>query len=264
MRCKLSARSACPQYTYTLSSPLPLTLTRAAASHCVHSFTLSKLTGHASTRIGWAIVTDAHVASRMQAFVDVLGGKPRENQLRAIAALQHVNAHRGEIFSVARALMLNRWRRLEAIFANQTATVGEAEGSSRRRRLDDAEGNVSSADGGAGGAAATDAGTAGGVSASTPLFSLEPRCPAGPDSFTGEESYEASPAYAWVELKSTARYGGDAMAAMASVGIHGRSGEKFGSPVRYVRLQLLMRQQTFDILCEKLQVLLRGELAYSD
>ena len=88
---------------------------------------------------------------------------------------------------------------------------------------------------------------------------LEPREPPSPDAFSGAEAYEASPAYAWIELTDTSRFGGDATAAMASVGIKGRPGGAFGAPARFVRLQLLMREETFEILAAKLERLLRGE-----
>ena len=45
-------------------------------------FTLSKMTGHASTRIGWAITSSREVAEQMDRFVrSATLGMPRENQL---------------------------------------------------------------------------------------------------------------------------------------------------------------------------------------
>ena len=40
--------------------------------------------------------------------------------------------------------------------------------------------------------------------------------------------------YAWIELTDASRFGGDATAAMASVGILGRAGVQFGASKRYV------------------------------
>jgi len=88
------------------------------------------------------------------------------------------------------------------------------------------------------------------------LFKLENRDAPATDCFSGEKSYESSPAYAWVELMSESAYGGDALRAMASVGIEGRPGTLFGATRHFVRLELLMREQTFEIMCEKLQELM--------
>mmetsp|Transcript_67401 Transcript_67401/g.185762 ORF Transcript_67401/g.185762 Transcript_67401/m.185762 type:complete len:177 (-) Transcript_67401:2606-3136(-) len=55
--------------------------------HDVALFTLSKLTGHAGTRIGWAVTRDETVATRIAAFVKNAGELPRENQLRGLAVL---------------------------------------------------------------------------------------------------------------------------------------------------------------------------------
>ena len=189
----------------------PITSPVSYGNDTVALFTLSKMTGHASTRIGWAVVSDPAVAARMRKYVGTTTfGSPRENQLRAIAALEHVIATRGRIFTHARTLMLGRWRRLERIFSAQAAP---------------------------------------------PLFRLQNRSAAGHDTFSGEDDYEPSPAYAWVELTSAGRFGGDAMSAMASVGILARPGSLFGADRAHARLQLLMREQTFDILCEKLGAL---------
>ena len=47
-------------------------------------------TGHAGTRIGWALTRDAAVARRLKAFISAAGELPRENQLRALAVLSHL------------------------------------------------------------------------------------------------------------------------------------------------------------------------------
>jgi len=169
-------------------------------------FTLSKLTGHASTRLGWALTSSPDVAARLRGFVNSVSfGVPRENQLRAIAALEHLASHHADILTYARARMLSRWHRLEAIFAGSR-------------------------------------------------FEVEVRDAPETDSFSGELAYEASPAYAWVRLTDDSPpYDGDAAAAMASVGIAGRPGDLFGATKRHVRLELLMREQTFGIMCDKLE-----------
>ena len=96
----------------------PITAPVAYGNDTVALFTLSKMTGHASTRIGWAVTPDKRVADALGQFVEKATlGIPRENQLRAIAVLEHVVSHRGAIFGYARQLMLSRWVRLEGIFA---------------------------------------------------------------------------------------------------------------------------------------------------
>jgi len=149
-------------------------------------------------------------------------GSPRENQLRALAVLEHVVGSGGEIFTFARGRMLRRWERLEALFAS-LPEAGQPE---------------------AGQEAA--------------LFSLEPRDAPATDAFSGEVEYAPSPAYAWIKLNSAEAFGGDALAAMAAYGIVGRSGREFGAEPCHVRLELLMREQTFELLIAKLEELLRA------
>ena len=191
-------------YLWPHFTAIPRTPT-AHGNDTIALFTLSKMTGHASTRIGWAICSNPIHAAKLTQFINtVTFGSPRENQLRAIAALEHANAHHGEIFTFARNLMLSRWQRLEEIFEGQSA------------------------------------------------YRLEPREAASYDSFSEAEGYEPSPAYAWVELVG----GGDAAAAMAAAGITGRSGAEFGASPAFVRLELLMREETFGLLADKLRAML--------
>ena len=83
-------------------------------------FTLSKMTGHAGTRLGWAITRDAEVARRMSRFVaQTTGSVPREVQLRANALLDHIVQTDGRIFRLASDEMQRRWDALNAIFAGQ-------------------------------------------------------------------------------------------------------------------------------------------------
>ena len=173
----------------------------APPNRTVGLFTLSKLTGHASTRIGWALTPDADVAAAMRRFVQVSTlGVPRESKSRAATLLEHVNEHGGEILSFARDLMLGRWERLEACFASSTS------------------------------------------------FSLQAREVASRDSWSAADGYAPSPAYAWIQQLD----GGDATASMRAAGIVGRSGAKYGATDAYVRLELLMREATFDVMLGKL------------
>ena len=83
-------------------------------------------------------------------------------------------------------------------------------------------------------------------------YQLDARDAATADVFSGAASYAPSPAYAWVRKMD----GGDCELAMRCVGIISRPGDQFGASTDFVRLELLMREQTFDILLEKLKTLL--------
>ena len=64
--------------------------------------------------------------------------------------------------------------------------------------------------------------------------------------------------YAWIELRDRSLHNGDATAAMRSVGLKTRSGDQFGAGVHFTRLELLMREETFTIVAEKLHTLLHA------
>ena len=182
----------------------------AYSNSTVALFTLSKMTGHASSRIGWAITPSAAVAERMRTFLAVVAlGVPREPQLRAAAILEHVVAHDGEIFGYARQRMLARWKRLEALFGRPAFRAA---------------------------------------------WRLEPRDPPKLDRFSGEVAYEPSPAYAWLLYLVATNV--TAPAAMLKVGVAGRSGLGYGKDDRFIRLELLMRDVTFDAMMRKLERLM--------
>ena len=82
-------------------------------------FTLSKMTGHAGTRLGWAITKDAEVARRMAEFIKMTTNSlSREVQLRANALLTHIVKTDGKIFNYAADEMERRWDKLTSIFGN--------------------------------------------------------------------------------------------------------------------------------------------------
>jgi L-tryptophan--pyruvate aminotransferase len=108
-----------PQYT---------PITRAAA-HDIMLFTVSKVTGHDGTRLGWALVRDRDVAKKMVYFVDrATIGVSKDSQLRAAKILAVVSdAYDGEddarlrLFDFARRCMAERWRALRAAVAGTGA-----------------------------------------------------------------------------------------------------------------------------------------------
>ncbi|XP_059281172.1 tryptophan aminotransferase-related protein 4-like [Lycium ferocissimum] len=82
-------------------------------------FTLSKLTGHAGSRFGWAIVKDKAVYERMVEYIDLnTYGVPRETQLRALKLLNVVlQGDRREMFRFAHTTMKSRWEKLTNILS---------------------------------------------------------------------------------------------------------------------------------------------------
>ncbi|XP_008239306.1 PREDICTED: tryptophan aminotransferase-related protein 2 [Prunus mume] len=101
-----------PQYT-------PIS---SAADHDLTLFTVSKATGHAGTRIGWALVKDPEVAKKMIKFIELSTiGVSRDSQLRAARILEVIinssqNPGRPEsgesFFKISHHLMAERWQLL--------------------------------------------------------------------------------------------------------------------------------------------------------
>ncbi|CAO2204718.1 unnamed protein product [Urochloa humidicola] len=100
-----------PQYT-------PIT---KRADHDIMLFTVSKSTGHAGTRIGWALVKDRDVAKKMTKFIELNTiGVSKDSQLRAAKVLRAVSdayevpgarqEHR--LFDYGRRKMVERWSML--------------------------------------------------------------------------------------------------------------------------------------------------------
>ncbi|KAG4205992.1 hypothetical protein ERO13_A04G136350v2 [Gossypium hirsutum] len=93
------------------------------ADHDAMLFTFSKATGHAGTRIGWAIVKDKVIAAKMVKFIEVSSiGVSREAQLRAAKILGVIADdcrnpdHKGEnLFQYGRHLMSERWGKLREV-----------------------------------------------------------------------------------------------------------------------------------------------------
>ncbi|CAN1335058.1 Tryptophan aminotransferase-related protein 2 [Linum perenne] len=71
-----------PQYT-SVTSP---------SDHDITLFTVSKSTGHAGIRIGWALVKDAEVARKMTKFIELSSlGVSKDSQLRATKIMEVVS-----------------------------------------------------------------------------------------------------------------------------------------------------------------------------
>ncbi|KAK6123536.1 hypothetical protein DH2020_042723 [Rehmannia glutinosa] len=110
-----------PQYTSISSSP---------ADHDIMLFTVSKSTGHAGTRLGWALVKDQEIAKKMTEFI-VLStiGVSKESQLRAAKILQvlsDTHEQKGHFrenepfFDHSYNLMAKRWKQLRDACEGET------------------------------------------------------------------------------------------------------------------------------------------------
>ncbi|KAK7389106.1 hypothetical protein VNO78_23938 [Psophocarpus tetragonolobus] len=103
-----------PQYT-PISSP---------SDHDLTLFTVSKSTGHAGTRIGWALVKDEEVVKKMTKFIELNTiGVSRDSQFRASKVLKAVsdsceqeNSQDEEsFFKYSYKIMAQRWKQLRAV-----------------------------------------------------------------------------------------------------------------------------------------------------
>ncbi|KAL7133139.1 hypothetical protein ABFS83_12G120500 [Erythranthe nasuta] len=107
-----------PQYTAITS----------AADHDIMLFTVSKCTGHAGSRIGWAIVKDEAVARKMVKFIEVSSiGVSKEAQNRAATILEIISLSCStksddnkleHFFEYSHALMAERWKKLREAIKN--------------------------------------------------------------------------------------------------------------------------------------------------
>ncbi|XP_076881493.1 tryptophan aminotransferase-related protein 4-like [Bidens hawaiensis] len=100
-------------------SPIP-----KAADEDIMIFSLSKLTGHAGSRFGWAIVKDDDVYDKYSTFNFVASiGVSKETQLRALKILKVIVKGGGTgrpFFEHADHLMRDRWERLTAVISKST------------------------------------------------------------------------------------------------------------------------------------------------
>ncbi|KAF7806049.1 Tryptophan aminotransferase-related protein 2 [Senna tora] len=100
-----------PQYT-PISAP---------ADHDLSLFTLSKSTGHAGIRLGWALVKDREVAKKMTKFIELNTiGVSKDSQLRAAKIMRVVSdsceQREGEsFFEFNYKVLVQRWKQLRAV-----------------------------------------------------------------------------------------------------------------------------------------------------
>ncbi|KAK9934608.1 hypothetical protein M0R45_021745 [Rubus argutus] len=171
-------------------------------------FTFSKSTGHAGSRIGWAIVKDKEIAIKMSKFVELSSlGVSKDSQQRAAKIMgvicdgyQNCKAKNSELFfEHCQKLMAQRWERLREVVERNE------------------------------------------------FFSL-PKYPKEYCLFSGEFN-EPHPAFAWlkceedIDLEKFLR---------GCIKVQGRSGRKFGTDQKYVRISMLSKDEVFDQFLERL------------
>ncbi|KAL3374536.1 hypothetical protein AABB24_006161 [Solanum stoloniferum] len=120
-----------PQYT-------PIS---SRADHDIMLFTLSKSTGHAGMRLGWALVKDEAIAKKMVKFIEISSiGVSKDSQVRAAKIMDVINDSYEDsktsneskrFFDYAREEMAKRWSQLREVvnkgqaFSLPTLPVGE-------------------------------------------------------------------------------------------------------------------------------------------
>lgn len=103
-----------PQYT-PITQPL---------DHDIMLFTFSKCTGHAGSRIGWALVKDKEVARKMTEYMQISSiGVSKESQIRAAKILGVLGegcrtADSENFFEYSHSILKERWERLRNVVKN--------------------------------------------------------------------------------------------------------------------------------------------------
>ncbi|CAL4961700.1 unnamed protein product [Urochloa decumbens] len=91
----------------------------APADEDVMMFTMSKPSGHAGSRFGWALIRDDAVAARALEYVsNSIMGASRDTQLRMLGIVKAMLAKlhgEDDIFAFGHDVMRTRWRRLNAV-----------------------------------------------------------------------------------------------------------------------------------------------------
>ncbi|KAL3617757.1 hypothetical protein CASFOL_038078 [Castilleja foliolosa] len=92
----------------------------APANEDIMIFTISKLTGHAGSRFGWAFVKDENVYENMKTYISVAEmGLSREAQLRALKLMKAIlTGNETDIFDYAYNKMSDRWQKLSQIISS--------------------------------------------------------------------------------------------------------------------------------------------------
>ncbi|KAL8248973.1 hypothetical protein R6Q59_005841 [Mikania micrantha] len=104
-------------YFWPEFTPIP-----GPSDHDLMIFTLSKLTGHAGTRFGWAIIKDKDVYEKVLKYIYLADmGISKDTQLRVLKLLKVAIEEDGKpFFEFAYNQMRERWERLTFVFSMST------------------------------------------------------------------------------------------------------------------------------------------------
>jgi len=81
--------------------------------HPVMVYSLSKATGHASTRIGWAILKDERLAKKLTQYIEVsTGGLSVDAQIKAEQVIEHQLKAKETVFEYGKNILKARWKKI--------------------------------------------------------------------------------------------------------------------------------------------------------
>lgn len=88
--------------------------------HPIVVFSLSKATGHASTRIGWAIIEDEELAKKLEHHIEITtGGLSIDAQIKAEKILEHQLQSTYTVFDYGKHVLYERWKVLNKLSTNK-------------------------------------------------------------------------------------------------------------------------------------------------
>ena len=112
---KHSHSTSVPDKIYDLCYNWPQYTITKKYNENIMVFSLAKCTGHASSRIGWALVKNTEVAERMNHFIEQMtGGPSMESMVRAQSIMDHllVEDECSNFFLGGRDILIDRWNQL--------------------------------------------------------------------------------------------------------------------------------------------------------
>ncbi|ONI30387.1 hypothetical protein PRUPE_1G248200 [Prunus persica] len=185
------------------------------ADHDIMNFTFSKSTGHAGSRIGWAVVKDKEIARKMSKFIEMSTlGVSKDSQQRAAKIMgvlcdgyqncKSANKSDDLFFEHTRQIMAERWERLRQVVERNQ------------------------------------------------VFCL-PKYPKQYCLFSGE-LIEPYPGFAWLEAKEGEEIDSQKVL-RGSIKVQGRTGRRFGVAEKYVRISLLSNEAVFKEFLERLSTI---------
>ncbi|KAH7427333.1 hypothetical protein KP509_10G039800 [Ceratopteris richardii] len=184
-----------------------------AADYDIMLFTVSKTTGHAGTRIGWALVRDIEVAKKMTKYIELSTiGVSKDSQFRTAQILKGIRISYSDKAENSREYDSNSQRRL--------FHFGYEQMDLRWRQLRHAIGN-------------------------SQCFSVVD-FPSGYCQFF-EKNTRAHPAFAWLYCEMDE----DCHAVFKANGILTRSGLHFGSSRKYIRISMLDHDNVFQLFIDR-------------